>query len=169
MEAWRFFFTSARGIRLGCSFSPYLYVILNNVLSKILKQAALEGSFGYHLQCQAVRLTHLSFADDLLVFTDGKVDSLKGVMHTMEKFVDMSGLHINAAKSSLFASGCGTNGVCEEAGRYGTAVGSLLIRYLGLPLITKALTKLDSEPLIDKIRNMMLSWTNKSLSFAGRL
>ena len=36
-------------------------------------------------------------ADDLLVFTDGTVDSLKGVMHIMEKFADMSGLHINAA------------------------------------------------------------------------
>lgn len=65
------FFTSAMGIRLRCSLSPYLYVILNNVLSKLFNEAASAGSFGYHPQCQAVKLTHLSFAYDILVFTDG--------------------------------------------------------------------------------------------------
>lgn len=163
------FFTSARGIRQGCSLSPYLYVILNNVLSKMLNKAAMEGSFGYHPQCQAVKLTHLSFADDLLVFTDGTAQSLRGVMQTMEDFAKMSGLHINAAKSSMYASGIGTTLVCQEAERFGIVVGQLPIRYLGLPLTTKALTKADYEPLIDKVRTRMLSWTNKSLSYAGRL
>lgn len=41
------FFSSARGIRQGCSLSPYLYVILNNVLSKMLNKAALEGILGF--------------------------------------------------------------------------------------------------------------------------
>ena len=90
-------------------------------------------------------------------------------MTTMDRFASMLGLHINAAKSSLYASGKGTVGVCEEAIRQGVAVGQLPIRYLGLPLTTKALTKQDYEPLIDKIRVHMLSWTNKSLSYAGRL
>lgn len=58
------FFTSARGIRQGCSLSPYLYVILSNVLSKLLNEAAETGEFEYHPQCQGVQLTHLSFADD---------------------------------------------------------------------------------------------------------
>uniref|UniRef100_A0A1J3JGW2 Reverse transcriptase domain-containing protein n=1 Tax=Noccaea caerulescens TaxID=107243 RepID=A0A1J3JGW2_NOCCA len=40
------FFSSTRGIRQGCSLSPYLYVILNNVLSKLLNRAAAAGTFG---------------------------------------------------------------------------------------------------------------------------
>lgn len=78
LHKWKLggFFTSARGIGQGCSLSRYLYVILNNVLSKMLNQFALEGSFGYNQQCQAVRLSHLSFYGDLLVFTDGTVESL---------------------------------------------------------------------------------------------
>ncbi|XP_013583479.1 PREDICTED: uncharacterized protein LOC106292439 [Brassica oleracea var. oleracea] len=135
----------------------------------MLNQEAGAGLFGYRPQCQGVGLTHLSFADDILVFTNGTVDSLKGVIQTMEKFANMLGLHINASKSSLYASGPGTATVCEEALSLGIAGGSLPIRYLGLPLTTKARTKLDYEPLIDKIRSRMLSWTNKTLSFAGRL
>lgn len=37
------FFTSARGIRHGCSLSTYLYVIFSNVLSKLLNRAAKAG------------------------------------------------------------------------------------------------------------------------------
>lgn len=71
------FFSSARGIiRQGCSLSPYLYVILNNVLSKLLNKATLEGQFGYKPQYRTVQLTHVSFADDILVFTDGTGCSL---------------------------------------------------------------------------------------------
>lgn len=43
------------------------------------------------------------------------------------------------------------------------------MRYLGLPLTTKSMTRQDYEPLLDKVRTRMLSWSNKYLSFAGRL
>lgn len=74
------FFTSAHGIHQCCCFSPYLYVILNNVLSKQLNQAAIEGLFGYHPRCSKVNLTHLIFAIDILVFTDGSETSLDGFL-----------------------------------------------------------------------------------------
>ena len=58
------FYISARGIRQECSLSPYLYVIVNNVLSMLLNKAATAGSFGYHPTCKRVKLTYLSFTDD---------------------------------------------------------------------------------------------------------
>ena len=163
------FFTSARGIRQGCSLSPCLYVILNNVLSKMLNKAALARQFVYHPQCMEVKLTHLSFADDILVFTDGSVRSLQGVLAVMDQFANISGLFINAWKSSIFASGQSITPLISEATHIGIIVGSLPVRYLGMPLTTKALTKQDYEPLIDKVRGRMLSWRNKCLSYAGRL
>lgn len=53
-------------------------MIVNNVLTHMLNQAALEGKIGYHPKCKKVQLTHLSFADDILVFTDGSEASLGG-------------------------------------------------------------------------------------------
>lgn len=163
------FFTSARGIRQGFSLSPYLYVILNNVLSRLLNKGAADGVFGYHAMCKTVRLTHLSFADDILVFTDGKVSSLDGVLSVMEKFARMSGLHINAAKSSIYSAGQNKLLLQQNAEVRGLTVWSLPFRYLGLPLTSKAWTRLDYEPLIDRIRSRLLAWSHRSLSFAGRL
>lgn len=146
-----------------------MYVILNNVLSKLLNKEVEDGEFRYHPQCKEVKLTHLSFADDILVFTNGTRDSLLVVIEVMKRFAKMSGLHINAAKSSIYASGNNIIDLLSTAESLSIGVGTLTIRYLGMPLTTKSLTSHDYEPLIDKIRTRMLCWSNKSLSFAGRL
>lgn len=87
----------------------------------------------------------------------------------LSRFAQYSGLHINATKSSIFISGgCGSE-ILNAAAEKGIGVGTLPIRYLGLPLTTKALTKQDYEPLIDKVRTRLLSWANRSVSYAGRL
>lgn len=81
----------------------------------------------------------------------------------------MSGLHINATKSSIYASGSNVSDLLSTDESLGLRAGTLPIRYLGMPLTTKTLTAHDYEPLIDKIRGRMLCWLNKSLSFVGRL
>ena len=45
----------------------------------------------------------------------------------------------------------------------------LPVRYLGLPLMTKAMSAQDYLPLVKKIRNIISSWTSRFLSYAGRL
>lgn len=134
----------------------------------MLNKAAKAQRFDYHPQCRKVKLTHLSFADDILVFTDEFVRSLERVLVVMEPFANVSGLYINATKSSIFATGQSITPMINEAKSIGIKVGSLPVRYLGMPLTTKALSKQDYEPLIDYIRGRMLSWRNKCLSYAGR-
>lgn len=99
------FFTSTHGIRQGCSLSPYFYVIISNALSRLLNKAVVEGRIGFHPSFQGVNLPQLSFADDIMVFTDGTPASLKGTLEVFDDFVHMSGPCINVSKSSLFVSG----------------------------------------------------------------
>jgi hypothetical protein len=47
--------------------------------------------------------------------------------------------------------------------------GFLLVRYLGVPLITKRLSFVDCEDLVAKILERIDSWLIRHLSFAGRL
>ena len=81
----------------------------------------------------------------------------------------MSGLRINIAKSRVFAAGRGKS-VLEGATKgSGLSISALPIKYLGLPFTTKIMARTDYEPLITKIRNRLLSWTSKALSYARRL
>lgn len=47
--------------------------------------------------------------------------------------------------------------------------GSLPVRYLGLPLLTKRMNAQDYNPLLSRIKSRISSWTARQLSFAGRL
>lgn len=80
-------------------------MIASNVLSRMLNKAAREGKFGYHPKCHKVEVTHLSFADDILVFADGMPDSITAILNVLNEFASISGLNINAAKSSIFSAG----------------------------------------------------------------
>ena len=116
------FFSSSRGVWQGCSLSPYIYVIVSNVLSKLLNKAVVEGKIGSHPQCKEVNLSHLSFADDIIVFTNGTPDSLKGTLGVFEEFARISGLRINVSKSTVFTAGRGRVALESEAALAGLSV-----------------------------------------------
>ncbi|XP_039025015.1 uncharacterized protein LOC120158175 [Hibiscus syriacus] len=113
------FFKGERGIRQGYPLFPYLFVIAINVMSSLLDTAANKGIFKFHPKYKRISLTHLCFADDLLVFCYGSVDDVLGVQNTLEKFYELSGLKLNAQKTEFFA--CGLNEhtveqICRAAG-----------------------------------------------------
>ncbi|XP_013601740.1 PREDICTED: uncharacterized protein LOC106309230 [Brassica oleracea var. oleracea] len=110
----------------------------------------VEESIGFHLQCKEINLSHLSFADDIVVFTDGSPMSLQGTLKVFEDFAAMSGLQINIAKSTVFAAGRGKQVLEDASADADLSVSALPIRYLGLPLTTKIMCRDDYEPLITK-------------------
>lgn len=130
------YFNSKRGLRQGCALSPYLFVICMEVLSKMLNKQATDRKLGYHPYCHDLKLTHLSFADDLLVFSDGQKQSIDGILDTFTKFAEASGLHISMEKSTLYLAGMSAEAKQELLSQYTFANGELPVRYLGLPLMT---------------------------------
>ena len=163
------YFRSRRGLRQGCALSPYLFVISMNVLSKLLDKATSERRIGYHLRCQKMDLTHKSFADDILVFTDGKIRSLDSIVEVFEYFAKISGLEISLEKSTIYLAGVSDARRHEMESRYSIQSGKLPVRYLRLPLLTKRMRIADYMPLLDRIKSRISSWTARHLSMAGRL
>lgn len=163
------FFQSKRGLRQGCALSPYLFEICMNVLSGMLDKAVERKQVGYHPKCKNIMLSHLCFADDLLVFTDGTKRSVEGILTVFKNFASISGLKISLEKSTLYTVGIQDNTREDILREFPFASGQLPVRYLGLPLLTKRMTVSDYLPLVEKVRKRMSSWTGRFLSHAGRL
>ena len=163
------FFPGEKGLRQGDPISSSLFVLAMDVLSKELDLAAREGRFGIHPKCAFPLVTHLSFADDLLIFFDGTADSLRGIMQVLRDFQRKSGLALNLRKTSVFLDGNDRVAAQSVATDFGLTQGSLPVKYLGLPLSSRRLGRIGYQPLLDKVRQRISSWTARHLSFAGRL
>ena len=59
-------FAAKRGLRERDPPSPLLFVIVMEYLFTSLESIA--GTFSFHPRCKCIKLTHLCFADDLMIF-----------------------------------------------------------------------------------------------------
>ncbi|KAJ9536695.1 LOW QUALITY PROTEIN: hypothetical protein OSB04_un000168, partial [Centaurea solstitialis] len=165
----RGFFQGKRGIRQGDPLSPYLFTIVMEGFSLLFKQCISEAAtFGYHLGCQDLELTHLCFADDLFVFTRGDVQSVEVLKKTLSLFALRSGLAPNLQKSDVFFGNVDLS-VREAILHYlPFRAGTFPIRYLGVPLSPVSLKPADLNPLVSSVRLRIQNWKSKFLSFGGR-
>lgn len=161
------YFKGTRGLRQGDPLSPYLFVLALEVFTQMLKSKYEDGSIGYHPHTSTVKVTHLSFADDLMIFSDGTVNSVKCIADTMEAFAQWSGLRMNRSKTEMYTAGL-NDAETSSLSRLGFTIGSMPIRYLGLPLMHRKLRLSDYRPLLDKISGNFNCWSAKALTFAGR-
>ncbi|GKC71589.1 hypothetical protein Tco_1117472, partial [Tanacetum coccineum] len=116
-----------------------------------------------------IRLTHLCFADDLLIFCNGDSSSVTVLKNALSEFGGLSGLLPNLSISKVFFGNVRDVSNLRILNIMPFREGSLPVRYLGVPLISKRLYIKDCQLLIDKARKRLLDWKNKFLSFAGRL
>ncbi|CAN1768810.1 Putative ribonuclease H protein At1g65750 [Linum perenne] len=139
------------------------------VLSCLFENSVASGRFQLHPQCKGIQLIHLSFADDLLVFTKANTNSMREVMQVLDEFKSLSGLKFNPYKSSIYLAGVDedtTNDIVEASG---FRRGDLPFGYLGVPLTTGKLRTSDCKALLDKITKRVTDWEAKKLSYASRV
>ena len=163
------FFKATRGIRQGDPLSPYLFVLAMEGLGGIIRQATQNSVFKYHWRCAPNNITHISFADDLMLYCHADNGSVAILKSCLDKFSNFSGLTINQAKSSIYLSGVDEATKRDICRQLGFQQGILPVKYLGVPLISTRLNHADCIPLLDRILSRVKLWTSSSLTYAGRL
>ena len=145
------FFASKRGLRQVDPLSPLLFIIVMEAFSRSLSVAAQAQGFKCHPKCEEVKLTHVCFADDIFLFSSGTSSSVQVIMDELNKFENFSGLQVNKQKSVIFLSGVNGEVKNDILNITGFSMGSLPMKYLGVPLISTRLSHCDCQPLIDKL------------------
>ena len=163
------FFASKRGLRQGDSLSHFLFLITMEAFLRSFSKAALHPRFDFHPRCKGINLTHMCFANDIFIFAKGNANSVEITMDERAKFETFSGMQVNKQKSVVFLAWVNKNVKATILSMTGFSLGSLPMKYLGVPLISSKLSHTDCLPLMDKMMARIQSWTSRSLSFAGRL
>ncbi|XP_074304500.1 secreted RxLR effector protein 78-like [Silene latifolia] len=80
------FFKGKSGVRQGDPLSPFLFVLSMEVLSRQLRTMCNLPGVSYHPKCSRLKLTHLVFADDLMLFTRGDLPSVQQAVNILDIF-----------------------------------------------------------------------------------
>ncbi|GKB93812.1 RNA-directed DNA polymerase, eukaryota, reverse transcriptase zinc-binding domain protein, partial [Tanacetum coccineum] len=96
------FFRGGRGLRQGDPMSPYLFTLVMEILNLLMiRKIESNGLFQYHFGCKQLKITHVCFADDLLMFCHGDPDSVRTIKEVIEEFGSVSRLLPNYNKSTI--------------------------------------------------------------------
>ncbi|KAF7135390.1 hypothetical protein RHSIM_Rhsim08G0109800 [Rhododendron simsii] len=98
-------FTPSRGIRQGCPLSPYLFILCAEGFHCLIQRAIMNSSLnGVKIGQHCLSISHLFFADDLLLFWEATSFGCYAIDEILRKYEIASGQMVNREKSSLFFS-----------------------------------------------------------------
>lgn len=92
-------FQSTRGVRQGDPLSPLLFIIAQQILAFNLAKHQQEGVIKpYKMGRNITPISHLFYADDMLLFTNGRLRSLRGVKQLMQNMRSRRGSKLTSRR-----------------------------------------------------------------------
>ncbi|CAN1168444.1 Putative ribonuclease H protein At1g65750 [Linum perenne] len=115
-------------------------------------------------------LSHLFYADDLIIFGQASVSQAAVVSECLDRFCEDAGQAVNKGKSAIF---CSRNTDRQTASNVATALGIPLTQnlgsYLGVPILHERITNETYQEILNRLDKKLSGWKVKTLSLAGRV
>jgi hypothetical protein len=140
-------------------------------LSLAINNAVFQGDWDpICLSTNSPHISHLLFADDVLLFSKAKNSQLRFIRDLFDKFSQASGLKINLSKSiAFYSSGIPNQKITTLTSISGIRSTTSLEKYLGFPILKGRPKRSDFNFIIEKMQTRLASWKNKLLNRSGRL
>lgn len=163
------YFEGKRGLRQGDPMSPLLFVLCMEYLSRVLTLVGALSEFKFHPRCRGVKLNHLIFADDVILCCKGEYATVFTMLEGFQHFSDVSGLEVNKSKTEIFTSGMNSIETQRVLDMSGFTLRRFPFTYIGVPICHKNISSHECQCLIDKMIARIQTWSNRNLSYQGRL
>lgn len=109
------------------------------------------------------------YADDAAIFLNPVKEEVQVVADILELFGKVSGLVTNRSKCAMFPIQCDELDLNDVMAAFQCPIQNFPCKYLGMPLHTRQLHRVDFQPLIDKMPNRLTAWKGRFLNKFGRL
>ncbi|XP_019158562.1 PREDICTED: uncharacterized protein LOC109155332 [Ipomoea nil] len=162
--------TPQRGLRHGDPISPYLFILVAEGFSAMIRDYESRGKIhGFTVARNAPPISHLFFADDSFIFFKASVEEATNLKQLLKYYEKASGQSINLTKSSLAFSKNTPNPVRDQLSNIlGIHHSGNNGNYLGLPMIIGR----NKTEILKFIKNRIVSriqgWNHRFISKAGR-
>ncbi|GAU44727.1 hypothetical protein TSUD_88120 [Trifolium subterraneum] len=159
-----------RGLRQGDPLSPYLFIIVAEGLTSLIKKAVASGDLhGIKICRGAPAVSHLLFADDCFLFCRSNLSETRKLMEILKIYEEASGQEINLSKSEVFFSRNISSAAQEDLSnlmgvKHVMGTGT----YLGLPSTVGRSKKQTFAFIKDRIWKRINSWRSRPLSRADK-
>ena len=163
-------FTPSRGLRQEDPLSSYLFILTQEVLSRLIENEHREGQLGgVKMNIGGPAITHVMYADDIMLFTKAKRCETETLNKCLELYCTWSGQRINKGKSGLVFSKPSQRGLRRDL-KHILQMKCLKndAMYLGAPLFLMRHKSKDFKYLQDRLETQLKGWRSKCLSWAGR-
>nr|XP_008351105.2 uncharacterized protein LOC103414509 [Malus domestica] len=163
-------FAPSRGLRQGDPLSPYLFLLIGEVLSRLIQAAVEKKSLdGIKLGITGPVLSHIFFADDMLIFLRANEKNCRNLVNLLKAFCAASVQEVNLQKSSVFFGANTSVRVSEELG---SILGMPILdnpgSYLGVPACWGRSKKQGLAYVKGRIIEKLQGWKQCTLSKAGK-
>jgi hypothetical protein len=156
-----------QGLRQGDPLSPMLFIIVMDVLGRMVTTAE-EAGLLQPFATRSVQHRVSMYDDDVVLFLRPAAENIATIVDIFHLFGVASGLHNNVKKSNVYPIRCDESDIAVVQGLLSCGISSFPCKYLGLPLTLRKITKEQAQPIIDKFANQLPGWKADLMTRAGR-
>ncbi|KAM2620935.1 hypothetical protein TB2_025761 [Malus domestica] len=99
-------FAPSRGLRQGDPLSPYLFLLVIEVLSLLIKQAGERKHIeGVKMGIAGPMISHIFLVDDTLIFMKADERNCRNLVQVIDEYCLALGQQVNKSKSSVYFGG----------------------------------------------------------------
>ena len=156
-----------KGLFQGNPIAPYLFVLVIEVLATMLrKNGKIKG-----LKIGNEELLLTLFADDLGILIENDKETWNETFRELEKFKEITGLKINYDKTIVYQLGSAKDTNAQYYTVKRLMWSNEPLKMLGVMICENGdqLFKLNYEPLLEKVEQIIKQWKNRGLTLMGKV